>query len=109
MYMRGDNLLVQSPDFWEFCNEIRNISNKNTLIWKVKKMAMDRGFRGKLSMQQNDGKSHTVIMICNKSGKSTAKNPSIKAECPFLLQFERKTFLQKQLDKQKMKTIVDPN
>ena len=50
MYMRGDNLLVQSPDFHEFCNDIKYISNKNTLIWKVKKMAMDRGFRGKLSM-----------------------------------------------------------
>lgn len=48
-------------------------------------------------------------MICNKSGKSTAKNPSIKAECPFLLQYERKSFLQKQLDKQKMKTIHDPS
>lgn len=51
MYMRGDNLLVQSPDFWEFCNEIKNTTSKNNLIWKVKKMAMDRGFRGKLSMQ----------------------------------------------------------
>lgn len=51
MYMRGDNLLVQSPDFWEFCNEIKSTTSKNNLIWKVKKMAMDRGFRGKLSMQ----------------------------------------------------------
>ena len=91
MYMRGDNLLVQSPDFWEFCNDIKNITNKNTLIWKVKKMAMDRG---KLSMQNNDAKNpHSVIMICNKAGKSTAKNPSIKAECPFYLHFERKSFL----------------
>ena len=80
---------------------MKNITNKNSLIFKVKKMAMDRGFRGKLSMQQNDGKGHTVIMICNKAGKSTAKNPSIKAECPFLLHFERKSFLQNQLRKQR--------
>ena len=65
---------------------------------------MDRGFRGKLSMQHNstDPKNaHTVVLICNKAGKSTAKNPSIKAECPFLLHFERKSFLQKQLRKNK--------
>ena len=29
MYMRGDNLLVQSPDFWEFPNDIKNVTNKN--------------------------------------------------------------------------------
>ena len=50
LYLRGDNLLVQSPDFWEFCNNMKGITSKNHLIWKVKKMAMDRGFRGKLSL-----------------------------------------------------------
>ena len=50
-------------------------------------------------------KSHTVIMICNKSGKSTAKNPSIKAECPFLLHFERKSFLTNQLRKKGVKVL----
>jgi hypothetical protein len=40
-------------------------------------------------------------MICNKSGKSTAKNPSIKAECPFYLHYERKSFLTHQLRKHK--------
>ena len=48
--MRGDNLLVQTPDFWEFSNDIKWITNKNHLIWKVKKMSMDRGFRGKVSL-----------------------------------------------------------
>lgn len=91
--MRGDNLLVQTPDFWEFSNDIKWITNKNHLIWKVKKMSMDRGFRGKVSLHQNEGNPQTIIMICNKSGKSTAKNPSIKAECPFLLHYERKSFL----------------
>jgi len=59
----------------------------------VKKMAMDRGFRGKLSLHHTDNSPQTIIMICNKSGKSTAKNPSIKAECPFLLHYERRSFL----------------
>jgi hypothetical protein len=93
MYMRGDNLLVQTPDFWDFANEVKNITNKNTLIWKVKKFSMERGFRGKLSIQPNDAKQSSIIMICNKSGKSTAKNPSIKAECPFYVHYERKSFL----------------
>jgi hypothetical protein len=44
-------------------------------------------------------------MICNKSGKSTAKNPSIKAECPFLLHFERKSFLTNQLRKKGVKVL----
>jgi len=91
--MRGDNLLVQTPDFCDFTNDMKNITNKNYLIYKIKSMTMERGFRGKIPNNQTDCNPQTVVMTCNKTGKSTAKNPSIKAECPFYLHYERKSFL----------------
>lgn len=54
LFMRGDNLVIQTPDFWEFSNEIKCITSKTHLIWKVKKMTMDRGFRGKLSLHHTE-------------------------------------------------------
>lgn len=49
MYMRGENLFVQTPDFWEFSNKIGNITNRNLLLLRLKTMAMDRGFRVRIA------------------------------------------------------------
>ena len=57
---------------------------------------MERGFRSKLSMATtNETKSLHVIFLCNKSGKSSlrCKNPSVKGMCPFLLHYERKSYI----------------
>lgn len=62
---------------------------------------MERGFRGKLSLSTaNETKSLTVVMICSKSGKPNSKNPSIKGLCPFMLHYERRSFMMSQIHKQ---------
>jgi hypothetical protein len=96
MYMRGESLIVQTPGFEDMANDIANITSRNQLIFKLKRMCMQRGFRSKLSMATtNETKSLHVIFLCNKSGKSSlrCKNPSVKGMCPFLLHYERKSYI----------------
>ena len=38
MYMRGEQLTVQTPNFEVFANDIPNITSRNQLIFKVKNM-----------------------------------------------------------------------
>jgi len=94
MYMRGEQLTVQTPHFEAFSNGIKGITSRNEMIFRLKRMCMERGFRSKLSMSTtNETKSLHVIFLCNRSGKSSlrCKNPSVKGLCPFLLHFERKS------------------
>ena len=94
MYMRGESLTVQTPNFADYANSIANITSRNELIFKLKRMCLQRGFRAKLSMSTtNETKSLTVIFLCNRSGKSSlrCKNPSVKGLCPFMLHYERKS------------------
>ena len=96
MYMRGENLTVQTPNFESFCNDVKNITSRNELIFKLKRKCMERGFRSKLSMStNNETKSLHVIFLCNKSGKSSlrCKNPSVRGLCPFLVLYERKSYI----------------
>lgn len=94
--MRGENLTVQTPDFEVFANSLKNITSRNELIFKLKRKCMERGFRSKLSMStNNEAKSLHVIVLCNKSGKSSlrCKNPSVRGLCPFLVLYERKSHI----------------
>ena len=94
MYMRGEQLTVQTPEFEVFANNIGNITSRNELIFKTKRMCLERGFRSKLSMATtSETKSIHIIFLCNRSGKSSlrCKNPSVKGLCPFLLHYERKS------------------
>lgn len=94
MYMRGEQLTVQTPEFEVFANNIGNITSRNELIFKTKKFCLERGFRSKLSMATtSETKSIHIIFLCNRSGKSSlkCKNPSVKGLCPFLLHYERKS------------------
>ena len=50
MYMRGEQLTVQSPEFESFANNIAGVTSKNELIFKVKRFSLERGFRVKLTM-----------------------------------------------------------
>jgi len=94
MYMRGESLTVQTPNFADYANSIAEITSRNELIFRLKRMCLQRGFRAKLSMSTtNETKSLTVIFLCNRSGKSSlrCKNPSVKGLCPFMLHYERKS------------------
>lgn len=94
--MRGENLTVQTPDFETFANDLKNITSRNELIFKIKRKAMERGFRSKLSLStNNETKSLHVIILCNRSGKSSlkCKNPSVRGLCPFLVLYERKSYI----------------
>ena len=94
--MRGENLTVMTPSFDHFSNDIANITSRNELICKAKRMCMERGFRGKLSMSTiTEAKSLHIIVLCDKSKKATlkSKNPSKKGLCPFLVHYERKSFI----------------
>ena len=75
---------------------MNNITSRNELIFKLKRKCMERGFRSKLSMStNNETKSLHVIFLCNKSGKSSlrCKNPSVRGLCPFLVLYERKSYI----------------
>ena len=92
--MRGEQLTVQTPGFEVFANEIPNITSRNQLIFRVKNMCLERGFKSKLSLATlSETKSVKIIILCGKSNKSSlrCKNPSITGLCPFLLQYERKS------------------
>lgn len=94
MYMRGESLTVQTPDFEAFSNLSGNITSRNELIFKIKRLCLERGFRSKLSMATtSETKSIHVIFLCNRSGKGSlrCKNPQVRGLCPFLLHFERKS------------------
>lgn len=94
MYMRGEQLTVQTPEFEDFANNIANITSRNELIWKTKRMCIERGFRSKLSMATtSETKSIHIIFLCGRSDKSSlrCKNPSVKGLCPFLLHYERRS------------------
>ena len=43
----------------------------------------------------NETKSLHVIILCNKSGKASlrCKNPSVRGLCPFLVLYERKSYI----------------
>ena len=59
-------------------------------------MCIERGFRGKLSMATiTEAKSLHVILLCDKSKKASLKsrNPSVKGLCPFVVHYERKSFI----------------
>ena len=88
-------MIVQTPHFESFANDIGGITSRNELIYKLKRKCMERGFRSKLSMStNNETKSLHVIFLCNKSGKSSlrCKNPSVRGLCPFLVLYERKSY-----------------
>ena len=96
MYMRGEKLTVQTPNFENFANDVADITSRNELIFKVKRMCIERGFRGKLSMATiTEAKSLHVILLCDKSKKASLKsrNPSVKGLCPFVVHYERKSFI----------------
>lgn len=40
MYMRGENLTIQTPDFEDFANKIQDITSRNELVFKLKRMCM---------------------------------------------------------------------
>lgn len=91
-YVRGDTLIVQTPDFVDFANEVRNITSRNKLIKQVKRMMIERGVRANLQMSYTgEMKNLNVIVNCCRSGKSHCKNPSIKNQCPFIMYYQRKT------------------
>ena len=95
MYMRGEQLTIQTPEFEVFANDIAGVSSSNELMFKVKRMCLERGFRAKISTSASmEASKHThVIYLCNRQGKTTVrhKNPSIKGMCPFMLHYERKS------------------
>ena len=94
--MRGEKLTVQTPSFENFANDVNDITSRNELIFKVKRMCIERGFRGKLSMATiTEAKSLHVILLCDKSKKASLKsrNPSVKGLCPFVVHYERKSFI----------------
>ena len=87
---------MQSPSFENFANDIHDITSRNDLIHKVKRMCLERGFRGKLSMATiTEAKSLHVIVLCDKSKRQNVKsrNPSVKGMCPFIAHYERKSFI----------------
>ena len=96
MFTRGEKLIVQTPDFVDFANELSGFTSRNSLISVCKKMLFIRGIRTNLRLgQAGEGRELYITVDCARSGKAAAtiKNPSIKNCCPFVLYFERKSCL----------------
>ncbi|CDW85737.1 UNKNOWN [Stylonychia lemnae] len=108
MYQRGENTMVQTPDFVDFANDLVNLTSRNKLIYQsiqlfikisiVKRMMLKRGMRANLQMSSTgEVKSITVVVMCSRSGKASTKNPSIKNNCPFIMYFVRKSAYENEL------------
>lgn len=85
--MRGEHLTIQTPTFEVFANDIPNVTSRNELIFKVKNMCLERGFKSKLSLATlSETKSEKMIILCGRSNKSSlrCRNP-LNGMCPFLL------------------------
>lgn len=50
MYMRSEKFMVQTPDFEAFSNLIVDVVSRNDLIFKVKQVSHERGFKTKISL-----------------------------------------------------------
>lgn len=45
LYTKGDKLLVATPDFVDFANKLANITSRNQLIFKCKRLMLEKGFK----------------------------------------------------------------
>ena len=45
MVKEGDYILIDTPDLWEFANDMDKIKNKDEFQEKIKKMALRRGLK----------------------------------------------------------------
>jgi hypothetical protein len=45
MFTRGEKMMVQTPDFVDFANELAGFTSRNSLISACKKMLFIRGIR----------------------------------------------------------------
>ena len=55
MVTKGDKMVVQTPDFLEFANDVQGITSRNELIYKAKRMMMMRGTRTNLQIVNTNG------------------------------------------------------
>eukprot|EP00347_Sterkiella_histriomuscorum_P002817 403366692 len=92
MYERGENMMVQMPDFVDFANELQGYTSRNKLIFQMKRMMLSRGIRANLQMSSTgEVKSITIVVMCSRGGKAHTKNPSIKSHCPFVMYIMRRS------------------
>jgi hypothetical protein len=52
MFARGERLIVQTPDFVDFANELSFFTSRNSLIAACKKMLFVRGVRTNIKLGQ---------------------------------------------------------
>jgi hypothetical protein len=45
MVKEGEYILIDTPDLWEFANDMDRIKNKDEFQEKIKKMALRRGLK----------------------------------------------------------------
>jgi hypothetical protein len=41
MYYRSETLMVQTPDFWDLSNQMKEVISRNDLIFRVKAMCAE--------------------------------------------------------------------
>eukprot|EP00347_Sterkiella_histriomuscorum_P005147 403357715 len=94
-YQKGDNLIVMTPDFLDFGHNIANITSRNGLILKVKRMMLDRGFRASLQYVKSTKEITTTLLTvnCSRCGKPdiNTKYSRYKNQCPFQMVYLRKS------------------
>jgi hypothetical protein len=96
MNLRGDKMMVMTPDLVDFCNDLKGFTSRNSMISVTKKMLFMRGVRTNIELGRGgDNKDYYLRVACCKAKKASAirRNFSIKKECPFALYFERKSCL----------------
>lgn len=96
MFARGERLVVQTPDFVDFANDLSFFTSRNSMIAACKKMLFLRGIRTNIKLgYAGEQKEYYVTVECARAGKASAhiRNTTIKVNCPFVLHFERKSCL----------------
>lgn len=98
-YSRGDKLQVQTPDFVDFANHLAGITSRNQLIYRTKRMMLEKGIRANLQFSgTGETKGLSIVFLCSRAPRAPLghKPTPSKTSCPFVMHFVRKsTFYEK--------------
>jgi hypothetical protein len=73
MFSRGERLVVQTPDFVDFANDLSFFTSRNSLIAACKKMLFMRGVRTNIKLGLGgEQKEYYVTVECARGGKASA-------------------------------------